>query len=238
VSRISPVPPLQNRRCLGEAGMPPYLKGMTDTKLPPADLPLFPLSGAILLPGAALPLNVFEPRYLNMIDDVRRDGGHVGIIQTRPGGTPEHPALARVGAAGRLDQFEETADGRYLIALTGVARFTVRHELDCALPYRMARVDYAGFGDDRAPRTGPAGDRGRLMRMLQAWFQREHVAADWGSMTTAPLGDVVDRLSMAAPFAASDRQRLLEAPDATARLAEMEQILAERLAGDADGPVH
>lgn len=210
---------------------------MTDTGPLPQDLPLFPLGGTILLPGERLPLNVFEPRYLNMVDDARAGGGHIGIVQTRPGGTPERPALARIGTAGRLDRFQETDDGRYLISLTGICRFAIEEELDRAAPYRTARVNYAPFAGDRTPRRDVPGDRDRLLRMLQAWFQAEHVAADWDTMAEAPLVTVVDQLSMAAPFGASDRQRLLEAETTAARLGEMEAILAERLAGGAGGPV-
>ena len=210
---------------------------MRDETTLPAELPLFPLGGSILLPGERLPLNVFEPRYLNMVDDVRAGGGHIGIIQVRRGGTPECPALAAVGTAGRLDHFEETDDGRYLITLTGISRFVLAEECDTPTPYRVARADYAPFRADMKPRREVAGDRDRLIRMLQAWFQTEHVAADWESVAEAPLVTVVDQLSMTAPFGALDRQRLLEAADSEARLGEMETILAERLAGGADGPV-
>ncbi|WP_300545647.1 LON peptidase substrate-binding domain-containing protein [Maricaulis sp.] len=210
---------------------------MSSATHPPTDLPLFPLGGTILLPGERLPLNVFEPRYLNMIDDVRRGPGHIGIIQIRPGGTPEKPTLAGIGGAGRVDHFEETGDGRYLITLTGVSRFVMVEELERATPYRVARADYAPFAHDLEPRSEIEGDRDRLVRMLQAWFQNEHVAADWESVAEAPLTTLVDQLSMVAPFGAQDRQRLLEAADTAARLGEMEAILAERLAGGADGPV-
>ncbi len=210
---------------------------MSKTRTLPDELPLFPLGGTILLPGERLPLNVFEPRYLNMLDDVRTGEGFIGIIQVRPGGAPDRPALASVGTAGRLDHFEETDDGRYLIALTGVCRFVLTGEVDAQKPYRVARANYGPFFMDIEPRREVEADRTRLIRMLQAWFRSEHVAADWESVAEAPLVTVVDQLSMSAPFGALDRQRLLEAADSTARLGEMEAILAERLAGDAGGPV-
>ena len=210
---------------------------MSKTRTLPDELPLFPLGGTILLPGERLPLNVFEPRYLNMLDDVRTGDGFIGIIQVRPGGTPDRPALAGVGTAGRLDHFEETDDGRYLIALTGVCRFVLTGEVKARTPYRVARADYGPFFMDIEPRREVEADRSRLIRMLQAWFQSEHVAADWESVAEAPLVTVVDQLSMSAPFGALDWQRLLEAADSTARLGEMEAILAERLAGGAGGPV-
>ena len=213
---------------------------MTDPASLPTALPLFPLGGAILLPGERLPLNVFEPRYLNMVDDVRRAGGHIGIIQTRPGGTPEAPALAGIGGAGKLVHFETTEDGRYLIALDGVCRFRLARELDSATPYRVARADYVPFKGDLVPRQGVEGDRSRLIRLLESWFAAEHLAADWESLAQAPITTLVDQLSMMAPFASPDRQRLLEAPDLTARLETMEDILAGYVTGAADrgdGPV-
>ncbi len=210
---------------------------MTDTRSLPDQLPLFPLGGAILLPGEFLPLNVFEPRYLNMLDDVRRGGGHIGIIQTRQGGTPDKPELRRVGGAGRLVHFDETPDGRYLITLKGVSRFVLAEELDTPTPYRVARPDYTPFAQDLEPRSEIDGDRGRLVTLLQAWFQAEHVAADWESVGAAPLVTLVDQLSMVAPFAAAEKQKLLEAETPAVRLETMQAILAEHLTGGADGPL-
>ncbi|WP_275297512.1 LON peptidase substrate-binding domain-containing protein [Maricaulis parjimensis] len=210
---------------------------MTESKALPDQLPLFPLGGAILLPGEFLPLNVFEPRYLNMLDDVRQGSGHIGIIQTRQGGTPDKPTLSRIGGAGRLVHFDETPDGRYLITLKGVSRFVLTEELETPTPYRVARPDYTPFSQDLEPRSEIEGDRGRLVQMLQAWFQVEHVAADWESVGAAPLVTLVDQLSMIAPFAAAEKQKLLEAENSAERLVTMETILAEHLAGGADGPV-
>ena len=210
---------------------------MRETRLLPETLPLFPLGGAILLPGAQLPLNVFEPRYLNMVDDVRREGGHIGIIQIRDGGTPERPHLAPVGCAGRLEQFEETRDGRYLINLVGVSRFRLAAEEDSAAPYRIARPDYAPYRADLQPPAELGGDRKRLVALLQAWFSAEHISTDWAALTRAPLADIVDQLAVGAPFSASERQAMLEAEDAETRLLVMEETLAERLAGSADGPL-
>lgn len=210
---------------------------MTAATLLPADLPLFPLAGAILLPGEVLPLNVFEPRYLNMVDDVRRGGEHIGIVQTRPG-SPDRPGLERVGCAGRLDGFSETDDGRYLITLRGVARFVLSSELDAMTPYRIARADYADFERDLAPRGDLSEDRNRLTYLLQAWFHAENLSADWESLAAAPLISLVDRLSMLAPFDPPEKQRLLEAADGTHRLAVMEDIIAARLADSADGSAH
>lgn len=214
-----------------------YVRRMTDALSLPNTLPLFPLGGAILLPGEILPLNVFEPRYLNMLDDVRRGEGFIGIIQTREGGTPDRPALAPVGGAGRLAQFQETDDGRYLITLAGISRFRLTEELEQAVPYRVARADYSDFTRDLEPRRPVDGDEDQLIRMLQAWFRQERVAADWDSVRGMPLYSLVDRVAMMAPFSAAERQHLLEAGDTAERFGRMRDVLTQRLAGDAGGPM-
>jgi len=201
----------------------------------PDQLPLFPLGGAILLPGEFLPLNVFEPRYLNMLDDVRRGDGHVGIIQTRPGGDPQRPALVDVGGVGRLQQWQETGDGRYLITLVGVSRFRVQRELETSNPYRVVHADYGPYSDDFLPRREPDTDRDGFLQQLRAWFVAEGLAADWHSLREVPMAVLVDQLSMSAPFSAADRQALLEAADAVARLDLMQALLSRRIAGGADG---
>ncbi|MFY0638141.1 LON peptidase substrate-binding domain-containing protein [Maricaulis maris] len=208
---------------------------MTDFEDLPEHLPLFPLGGAILLPGEILPLNVFEPRYLNMLDDVRHGDGHVGIIQCRSGRNPEKPELAPIGGAGRLKQWQETDDGRYLITLVGVSRFRLCQEIEVGKPYRVGAADYSGFADDLLPRQVPSVDRDRLLGLLQAWFEAEQLAADWRTLRDAPLPVLVDQLAMSAPFASADRQALLEAQDTTARLDLMQDLLAARIAGNAGG---
>ena len=209
---------------------------MTTGMRPPEILPLFPLGSAILLPGEVLPLNVFEPRYLNMLDDIRSGGMHIGIVQPMPGGDPAAPALKSVGGAGKLTGFRETEDGRYLITLEGVCRFRLVEELACDTPYRVARADYAAFGDLDRETQAFVADRTRLVALLQAWLAQEGVDADWEAVGQAPLANVVDRLAMAAPFCSSEKQSLLEAPDVSARYERMQDIIAERLADSAGGP--
>lgn len=228
---------MSDRSGLGMAPARPYFLGMSQSHDLPDELPLFPLGGAILLPGEILPLNVFEPRYLNMLDDVRRAGGHIGIIQTRPGGDPQHPALAGVGTAGRLKQWQETDDGRYLISLVGASRFRLAREIDAPTPYRVAEADYEPFTHDLSPRIEPQGDRSHLLQLLQVWFQAESLTADWQSLKSAPMAVLIDQLSMSAPFPAADRQSLLEATNTTARLELMQTLLARRIADSASGSV-
>ncbi|MHA6289023.1 LON peptidase substrate-binding domain-containing protein [Maricaulis sp. CAU 1757] len=198
------------------------------TKLP-THLPLFPLRGAILLPGLRLPLNVFEPRYLNMVDDVRADGGMIGIIQTRNSGNASQPALADIGGAGKLVAFRETSDGRYLIELEGVSRFRLVGESDAPTPYRIGKPDFAAFAGDLDPDASHApveAERGRLVQLLTAWLGAEGVRVEPGLLQRTELTLLVDELAMQAPFAAADRQRLLEAANAPARVAVMQDIVA------------
>lgn len=202
----------------------------------PQLLPLFPLGGAILLPGEMLPLNVFEPRYLNMTDDAMAGERMLGIIQTRPGGAKDRPALETVGGAGRIISHKETDDGRYLIVLEGVSRFRLVEEEDLQTPYRVGRVDWAPFaGDRQGPDALLGADRDRLLQLLQSWFHAEGLVTDWDAIAQAPLPRVVNQLAMGAPFSAKEKQDMLEAPEDTQRLETMSTILERRLAEGAGG---
>jgi Lon protease-like protein len=189
------------------------------------------------MPRESLSLNVFEPRYLNLVDDVRAAGGCFGIVQIWPGGSLSRPRLAPIGTASRISSFHETSDGRYLIRATGLSRFALSEEFDRATPYRVAGVSYRGFEGDGAMRGQIADDRIRLTRLLQAWFQIEHIDADWSALASRPLVQLVDRLAMTAPFLSEERQALLEAPDGKARLLVMEDIIADRLAEHGRAPL-
>ena len=130
----------------------------------PQVIPVFPLDGALLLPTGDLPLQIFEPRYLNMIDDVMAGDRMIGMVQTRTGGDRLRPNLASVGCCGRITSFSETSDGRYLIGLTGVCRFVVGEELSIATPYRQVRADFLPFADDLSVEAAeiPTFDRRRI----------------------------------------------------------------------------
>src|SRR5918996_1698743 len=149
----------------------------------PEIIPVFPLPGALLLPRGQMPLNIFEPRYLAMVDDALRDGHRlIGMVQpdTRHPGPPEKPNLFRVGCIGRITQLAETGDGRYLIQLTGIARFRVQQELDVSTLYRQCEVDYAPFMDDFIARKGEeAVDRKHLLETLSAFLKANRLQADW-----------------------------------------------------------
>lgn len=206
-------------------------------------IPLFPLEGALLLPRCQLPLNIFEPRYVAMIDAVL--GGHrlIGIIQTAPVqpalSVPGAPDIVEVGCVGRITEIAESGDGRYLLNLSGVARFRVVAEVDSGTPFRQARVDYAPFRDDFTPNLGAdAVDRGTLLRTLAAYLDANRLEADWESIKDAPNEALVNALAMMAPFGPREKQALLEAGSLAARaemLIAVTQMSMARTGGEGDG---
>lgn len=178
----------------------------------PQAIAVFPLPGVLLLPHAQLPLNIFEPRYLNMIDDAMAAERMIGMIQAQSAGAADQPSLARVGCLGRITSFAETSDGRYLITLTGVCRFSVVSELAARLPYRQVRADYAPFEADLKPVADDSGfDRMRFLKALKAYLERHALDVDWDTAKAAPGEALVNSLSMALPFGPGERQALLEA---------------------------
>jgi uncharacterized protein len=187
----------------------------------PGTIPVFPLPGALLLPRGQMPLNIFEPRYLEMIDDSFRDGHRlIGMIQpdTAQTGTEAKPSLFKVGCVGRITQLAETGDGRYLIQLTGIARFRIEEELEVATSYRQCSVTYAPFADDFIARKGEeAVDRKALLDALSAFLKANDLKADWEGIEKAPNEALVNALAMMSPYGAAEKQALLEAPDLKTR---------------------
>ncbi len=188
----------------------------------PQTLPIFPLTGVLLLPHGRLPLNVFEPRYLALVEDglAVRDR-LIGMIQprepnsegvTQRGIVPPPPPLYATGCAGRISSFSETGDGRYLITLTGVCRFTVLEELPSTRGYRRIVPDFAPWQDDLKPQDSAKGavDRDRLIRPLRAYFAAHNVSTDWDVVAQTPDDRLVTTLAMNCPFAPQERQALLE----------------------------
>jgi uncharacterized protein len=188
----------------------------------PAVIPVFPLPGALLLPRGQMPLNIFEPRYLAMIDDaLRSEHRLIGMIQpdpTHPGADENKPHLFRVGCVGRMTQFAESGDGRYLIQLTGIARFRIEEELPVSTPYRQCRVAYQPFVDDFTARKGEDEvDRKALLRALTAFLKANNLKADWEGIESAPNEALVNALAMMSPYDAAEKQAMLEAPDLKTR---------------------
>ena len=187
----------------------------------PETIPVFPLPGALLLPRGQMPLNIFEPRYLAMIDDALRDGHRmIGMIQPDPtqATSVDKPKLFKVGCVGRITQLAESGDGRYLLELTGIARFNVVEELNVATLYRQCRVTFAPFADDFVPRKGEeAVDRKALLSALTEFLKANNLQADWEGIEKAPNEALVNALSMMSPYGAAEKQALLEAPDLKTR---------------------
>ena len=187
----------------------------------PGVIPVFPLPGALLLPRGQMPLNIFEPRYLAMIDDALRDGHRlIGMIQpdAAHGGAPDKPALYKVGCVGRITQLAESGDGRYLLELTGVSRFRVEEELKVSTPYRQCRATFAPFADDFVARRGEEHvDREAVLTALRAFLKANKLSADWDGIEQAPNEALVNALSMMSPYGAAEKQALLEAPDLKTR---------------------
>jgi Lon protease-like protein len=204
-------------------------------------MPVFPLKGAILLPRATLPLNIFEPRYLAMLDDVLAGERVLGIIQPeRTDGAEESPAgksspLKRVGCAGRLTAYQELDDGRMLITLTGIARFDLLRQLEDDRPYRVCEVGCEGFAADFAPDNSAAEvDRQGLLKVVRSYLDSHRLRADWKSITEAPTEFLINALSVISPFGPEEKQALLEARDLKAR-AEVLVALAEMEIAGGDG---
>jgi uncharacterized protein len=209
----------------------------------PSLVPMFPLRGAILLPRANLPLNVFEPRYLVMIEDAIRGDRMVGIIQ--PKSDIESPpdksvVLKPVGCLGRITSYQETDDNRLLITITGIARFRVLDEAASDAPYRSCHVGYDGFRPDFVKGSGEEDvDRGTLLRVLKTYLDVNAMKADWESIHRAGNEFLVNTLSVISPYGAEEKQALLEAPDLRARaevliaLAEMEMATRDGGSGSA-----
>jgi Lon protease-like protein len=198
----------------------------------PGVIPVFPLDSALLPPRGLLPLNIFEPRYLNMIDDAMASDRIIGMIQTVPGGDRERPPFAKVGGAGRITSFAETQDGRYLITLTGVCRFQVLAELPAAMPYRQVRADYRRFQEDLSPAEDGAVDRDALLDALRGYLSGRQMDVDWRTAADAPLEALVNSLSMALPFSPSEKQALLEAVSLADRAETLTILLKIEAAGE------
>ncbi|MCO8144814.1 LON peptidase substrate-binding domain-containing protein [Rhodovulum tesquicola] len=185
----------------------------------PETIPVFPLPGALLLPRARLPLHIFEPRYLAMLDDTLKTPHRlIGMIQPRevPGGGERR--LHAIGCAGRVTAFSETEDGRYMITLSGISRYRITREQPGFTPYLRADVSWDGFARDLGPGEDDTRfDRAKFMDLLKRFFSSRGLATDWDSLKEAEDELLINSLSMLCPFAPEDRQALLEAPSLTTR---------------------
>ena len=225
----------------------------------PEVIPVFPLTGVLLLPGATLPLNIFEPRYVAMIDAAMASGRLIGMVQPQQpdeqdnrGGKPDGddpddasgsaaetngPALYNTGCLGRIVQFEETEDGRYIIVIKGLSRFRIENEMPTDHGgFRKVRADWTPFADDLeqlADDPSELLDRDRLIPSLRQYFELHGLSADWDAIERTPDDRLVMTLCMICPFAPGEKQALLEAPDLSAR-ADIMQALIDMAAHEND----
>jgi uncharacterized protein len=178
----------------------------------PHSLPLFPLTGAMLLPRGHLPLNIFEPRYLEMVDYALQGDRLIGMIQpVESEETTLRPRLSQVGCAGKIVAFQETGDNRYLITLMGVCRFRLTGEMESTTAWRAGFCDFAAFAGDMAENPAEELPRQRLLTALKTYLTNRDMQADWNSVLTAPAEALVNALAMMCPFAPAEKQALLEA---------------------------
>ena len=192
----------------------------------PNPVALFPLTGVLLLPRGNLPLNIFEPRYLAMVDAAMASSRVVGMIQPiEPEETTLTPKLSAVGCAGRITSYRETEDGRYLITLTGICRFRVRDELNTGLAYRLGNVDYAPFAGDLVANEESDFPRERVIAALKDYLSKRDLKADWRSVMSAPAETLINALAMLCPFEPAEKQALLEASGWQERVATLVALL-------------
>jgi Lon protease-like protein len=209
----------------------------------PADLPqtiaLFPLANALLFPRGVLGLNVFEPRYLNMVDDALGGERLIGMIQPAPGEeNASVPALTDVGTVGRITSFSETDDGRYLITLTGVCRFTMKKEIPAGTPYRQALVSYEAFAGDFVQSNGISIDRAQLIASLRAYATLNGFQVDWDAVEQAPTETIVNVAAQLCPFDMAAKQALLEAVSLEERCSALITLVEwDSAAGDESRPL-
>ena len=201
----------------------------------PATVPIFPLTGAVLMPRGQLPLNIFESRYLAMIDAALAGARFIGMIQPTEHEEKMHtPPLSKVGCAGRITSFHETDDGRYQIVLTGICRFGIAEEVAVTTPFRQVRPDYGSFLGDLSGDVPADFPRERLLGALKDYLAQRDLKADWKSVMSAPPETLVNALAMLCPFGPAEKQALIEASGWTERV-ETLMILLEMASAPATG---
>lgn len=204
----------------------------------PETFPVFPLPGALLLPRGQIPLNIFEPRYIEMVDEALRTNRVIGMIQPDDDNQTVVPKLYSVGCAGRLTQFAETGDGRYLITLVGIARFQVLEEIETMTSFRQVRASFAPYTRDFQAREGEEYvDREGVLKVLRDFAAATEIDINWEGIDRTPNEALVNALSMMSPFGPKEKQALLEAEtlkDRAEALIAITEIELARLAGISD----
>ena len=209
-----------------------YLSGMKRGVDLPDTIAVFPLPGALLLPRARLPLHIFEPRYLAMLDDTLKTSSRlIGMVQ--PYDTPgQGTKLHSIGCAGRLTAFSETEDGRYMVTLSGMSRFRIVDEIEGFTPYRKCKINWGGFSRDLGGvEHDPEFNRDAFLKILGRFFDSKGLKTDWESLGEAEDELLINSLSMLCPFAPEDKQALLEAPSLSTRRETLVTLIEYALRG-------
>ena len=203
-----------------------YNKNMNVDKLPKT-IPIFPLSNFIMFPGTTVPLNIFEPRYLQMVNDSMKKHRIIGMIQPKKTGKLEKPDLYNIGCIGKITSFNETEDGRILIILNGICRFKIESEIQTDKLYRECDVQYNNFSDDVSNSIGNLNfsDLNKIMENMQKFFKKQGYIVNLKELNKKDLTQTLNDLSMASPFSLEEKQILLESRDINIRKEKMEQIL-------------
>jgi uncharacterized protein len=200
----------------------------------PGEIPVFPLTGVLLLPQGKLPLNIFEPRYLQMINVALGGDRMIGMVQPTELNEGDQPDIYKTGCAGRITSFDESEDGRYIITLSGLIRFDITEELALRDGYRVAVPDWAPYRNDLAEETGAGIDRDRMLRALKGYFTVNNVDANWDAIKATTTDRLVNALAMMCPFQPSEKQALLEAVSLADRANVMVALLEMSLAANDD----
>ena len=193
----------------------------------PDEVPIFPLSNFIIFPDTTVPLNIFEPRYIQMIDESMKSHRLIGMIQPKKTGTANKPDIYSIGCAGKITSFNETDDGRYLIVLSGVSRFKVLSEISTNKLYRICNVDFEMFKKDLDKQTEELKfkDLELIFKNLKSLFNKQGYIINWKDLEKQSFDQTINTLSMASPFSLDEKQILLEAPNIQNRKEKLEEIL-------------
>ena len=195
-------------------------------KLPPT-IPIFPLSNFIIFPNTTVPLNIFEPRYIQMIDDSMKSHRMIGMIQPKKSGELKKPDLYEVGCIGKITSFNETDDGRYLVIINGISRFNINKEIETNKLYRTCEVNYEKYNrdlDDNVEKFA-LKDLDKIFKDLKNLFEKKGFLVDWTSLKKENFSNTLNTLSMASPFSLEEKQVLLETKDLNTRKLVLEEIL-------------
>lgn len=193
----------------------------------PKEIPVFPLSNFIIFPDTTVPLNIFEPRYIQMVDDCMKSNRVMGMIQPKKTGNLKKPDLYNVGCIGKITSFNETEDGRYLIVLNGISRFKIVNEVSTNKLYRICKVNYENFLSDLNPKKESLNFSSleTIFKDLKDFFDKKGYMINWSELKNQDLGYTINTLSMASPFSLEEKQTLLESLNINERKSKLEKIL-------------